>query len=365
MTKTYDSGSLPFREGIDEKKFSEGASLYNSNPSHESAKYFEKTIIDTLVDKAKAGLDIPNYPEFRDIDQMFLSLVEGVEKTKEGYVPLDKITMRKENTITPEITAIRKNSQKIGQTIGEPFRVRMCLGGPHILSSFFIYKNSEIYDQMAEILCQMIENDFFNEKHAGISLISIEEPLIGLLDDPLITYGSEGREKLLNAWETVLGKAKAKGAQTILHLHKTSDEIFWQTKSLNIIEAPVDDPLYQMQRTKQLLDETDKTLMASVCTVDFDKLIKQKIFETKGEANTSTVGEQTAEAWKNIKSGKLRPETFLESIEVMKRRLAKIVERFGKERVPFAGPECGMKGFPSYDCAMECLRRVSVAAKNI
>ena len=209
-----------------------------------------------------------------------------------------------------------------------------------------------------------MENNIFTEKHASVSVVSVEEPLIGILDDPLISYGSEGREKLLKSWESILSKAKAKGAKTALHLHNTSDEIFWQTKSLDILEAPVDDAIYQMKRTKQLLDSTDKTLMASMCTNDFDRLIKQKILETQKQANALTIGEQIAEAWKSIKSGKLKPETFLESIDLMKNRLIKIVERFGAERVPYAGPECGLKGFPTYECALECLRRVSKAVKT-
>jgi methionine synthase II (cobalamin-independent) len=104
--------------------------------------------------------------------------------------------------------------------------------------------------------------------------------------------------------------------------------------------------------------------MASLCTNDFDKLIRQKIQETQKQANTLTIGEQTAETWKNIKSGRLNPETFLESTNLMKKRLTKIIERFGPEKVPYAAPECGLRGFPSYRCALEYLKRVSNAVKT-
>jgi len=43
--------------------------------------------------------------------------------------------------------------------------------------------------------------------------------------------------------------------------------------------------------------------------------------------------------------------------------LVEMVGRFGIERVPYAGPECGLRGFPTYECALECLRRVSSAAR--
>ena len=361
MTKTYDMGSLPNPEGFNEKKFLEGSTLYSSNPLHESAQYFEKTVTRVFIDKAKAGIDIPNYPQFRDVYQMFLDPIEGAEKVKGQYTQTSILSMRKEKTIIPEVTALKKNSKRIGEAIGVPFNIRVCVGGPHILSSFFTYRSSELFSQLSDITSQMVENNIFTEKHASVSLVSVEEPLIGILDDPLISYGSEGREKLIKSWESILNKAKAKGVQTILHLHNTSDEIFWQIKSLDVIEAPVDNSIYQMKRTKQLLDSTDKVLMASLCTNDFDKLIQQKLHETQEQVSALTIGEQTAETWKSIKSGRVKPETFLESIDIMKGRLINIVERFGAERVPYAAPECGLRGFPTYECAVECLRRVSEA----
>ena len=48
----------------------------------------------------------------------------------------------------------------------------------------------------------------------------------------------------------------------------------------------------------------------------------------------------------------------------MERRLRFIVERFGIENVPYAGPKCGLKGFPNYDSALEVLGRVSEAASK-
>jgi len=48
----------------------------------------------------------------------------------------------------------------------------------------------------------------------------------------------------------------------------------------------------------------------------------------------------------------------------MKKRLKKIQETFGAERVPYAGPECGLGGFPSYGVAIEYLRRVTDVVKQ-
>jgi 5-methyltetrahydropteroyltriglutamate--homocysteine methyltransferase len=365
MIETYDSGSLPYTEGFDEKKFLEGTALFSSNPLHDSAQYFEKTITEVFIDKAMAGMDIPSYPQYRDINQMFLEPIDGAEKVKGGYIQTGLLSLKREYSIIPEVFALQRNSQKISERIGEPLKIRVCIVGPHILSSFFNYRNSEIFGKLSDIISQMVEDNIFAEKRASVSIFSLEEPLFGLLDDPLVSYGSEGRDILLKAWESILSKAKAKGVQTAFHLHRTTDELFWQINSLNIIEAPVDDAIYEMRKTKQLLDSTDKCLMASICTNDFDKLIKEKILKSSPQTSALTIGDQTAEAWKDIKAGKLKPETFLESIDLVKNRLLKIVERFSAEKVPYAGPECGLKGFPSYNCAIECLKRVSKATRSV
>jgi methionine synthase II (cobalamin-independent) len=48
----------------------------------------------------------------------------------------------------------------------------------------------------------------------------------------------------------------------------------------------------------------------------------------------------------------------------MKNRLVKVINRFGLERVLYVGPECGLKGYPTYENAIECLRRVSSTAQS-
>jgi methionine synthase II (cobalamin-independent) len=121
-----------------------------------------------------------------------------------------------------------------------------------------------------------------------------------------------------------------------------------------------------MKKTKEQLEAKDKFLKASICTVEFDTLIRSRIIETSRQKMTEpAINEKIAEAWTNINSQKTDPEIFLEGIDLMKKRLVEIVGRFGVERVPYAGPECGLKGFPTYQCALKYLRRVSNAIKSV
>lgn len=363
MIKSYDVGSLPFIN--DMKKFFEGSTRYGFFID-DSVKYFEGRVVKGFLDKVGAGINIPNYPQFRDMNEMFLEMINGVEKAKGGYIETGFLSIKEGRANIPEVVAIKGGSKEIYERMGKPFKLKVCVTGPYTLSSLFIYRDREIFSRLGNIISKIVENNIFGEKYGSVILVSVDEPVFGLLDDPLMDRGSEGRENLRKAWETIFQKASSKGVQTCLHLHNTADELFWDIKPLNIIESHVGDPIYQAERTKQLLETTDKFLKASICIVDFDRLIKDCIVATSKQKMTELIiNERIAEAWKGINSGKLDPELFLENIDLMKKRLIKIVDMFGMERVPYAGPECGLKGFPTYECTLECLMRVSNAVKSV
>jgi len=362
LIRSCDAGSLPFVGNI--QKFLEGASCFSLYPSSDSGKFFEKRVIEGFLDKVGVGIDVPNYPQFRDMNEMFLAMINGVEKAKGGYLETKSLSAKAERSQIPEVKAIEKNSQMIYEEKGEPFEVKICVTGPYTLSSLFLHRDKQIFSRLGNTLSQIVEDNIFSEKHGKVSLVAVDEPVFGLQDDPLIDFGSRGRENLRKAWESVFHKAKSKNAQTLLHLHNTADELFWETKFLDVVDSHVDDPIYQMKKTKERLESTDKFLKASLCIADFDTLIKKRIVTaSRQEITELAINERIAEAWTGITSGKADPKIFLEKLDIMKERLVEMVGRFGEERVPYAGPECGPKGFPTYDCALECLRRVSNAVK--
>jgi hypothetical protein len=45
--------------------------------------------------------------------------------------------------------------------------------------------------------------------------------------------------------------------------------------------------------------------------------------------------------------------------------LNKSLRLFGEENAPYAGPECGLGGFPTYECAVQYLERISHTVKDI
>jgi 5-methyltetrahydropteroyltriglutamate--homocysteine methyltransferase len=362
MVKSCDEGSLPFVGDFQE--FSDEASGYGRVVDG-STKFFENKVMTSFFDKIEAGIDVPNYPQYRDMNQMFFDVIEGIGKINGSYIETAMLTLKEGKSVVPEVSVIKDHSQEIYEKLGDPFQLRVCITGPYTISSLFAYKDKNTFTRLGNVLTQIVEANVFNNKHGSVALVSVDEPVFGFVDDPLLDRGSEGRENLLKAWESITQKIQAKGAQTCLHLHNTSDELFWEVKSLNVIESHFRDSFYEAKRTKERLESTDKFLKASIVVTDFDQLIRDKIMATsKQKLNEITVNEKIAETWKNITKKQTDPTIFVENIKLIEERLAKIVGFFGENRVPCAGPECGLKGFPTYESAMECLKRVSKAVKT-
>lgn len=360
--KSCDSGSLPFIG--DSAKFLEGAKHFGLSNNNGSADYFEKNVVQSFLDKIGVGIEVPNYPQFRDMSEMILSLIDGLEKLKDGYLET-KIFSLKTNNGLPEVEVIKRNSQLIKEKIGKSLEVRICITGPYTLASFFPYRDGGTFSRLGKVISQILEKSLFSDNNGKTILASVDEPLFGLVDDPLIDFGSEGRENLRKSWETIFSKAKSKNVQTMIHLHSTTNPLFWDIPSLDVIDSHVDDPLIQQKNTQDLLESKDKFLKASVAVNDFDTLIKAKITSDSHEKLTeSIINEKIARTWTDIKHGTVNPAIFLESEDTLKNRLTKVINRFGLERVLYVGPECGLKGYPTYENAIECLRRVSNVAQS-
>lgn len=373
MIESYDVGSLPV-DG-DAEVLRRGAAIYGSilhflrgpeDADVQASRTFEERILRSFLDKVRAGVDVPNYPQFRDMNEMFLSSMEGLMKVGNRYVEVDKLSVQDEKARIPEVEAIRRNAARIADELGSPFRVKVCITGPHTLSCLFSYRHEELFLDLGEVLSRIVEENMFNMKHGRVAVLSLDEPTFGTFDDHLIDYGTEGRENLRKAWEEVFHKAKSAGVVTVIHLHSTSNELFWDVEALDVVESHVDDHLYKSKRTRRLLEEKDKFLKASVCRASFDSLIMTRLESQTEVKRTRTlpVEVEVGRVWRMIRRGELDPNVFLEDVDLMRKRLSKVIERFGRERVPYAGPECGLRGFPTYQSAVEYLRRVAEAVSS-
>ena len=363
MLKTYDVGSIPVR--IDQDIIRRGGRRISTLLPYigigdlMDIKIFEEEIVKSFVDKLTAGIDIPNYPQLRDMNEMFLELMRGVEKKGEAYTISSRV-MAKPYAVIPEVEVLRRNASRIAETAGlEKFKVKICVTGPYTLSSLFKHRDSSLISELGDAISEIAHNTMFKAKRGETTLLLIDEPLFGFLNDPMIDYGSDGRDALLEGWERICRAATSMGAETGIHLHSTSDSLFWDVEHLGIVESHVDDVMYTSETTLRKIRETGKRLKASVCKTDFDALIAERL--RGSETPTTSLGE----VWFAIRSGRLDPATFLEAPSLMYSRLRALIRRFGVENIPYAGPECGLRSFPTYDCAMECLSRVSEATRRL
>ena len=366
--ETYDVGSIPFTG--DWERYLNGAKpvdqllklLYPSKLDEES--YFDEKVVESFIHKVQAGMDIPNYPQFRDMNQMFLDALTGIEKTPKGLVETGPIRVRPGAAEIAEVAAIRRHAEEIAEKTGSPLRLKICVTGPYTLAATLAERRPETFGNLAEAISKIVQESVFRGKHGGVEMVFVDEPTFGLFDDPLLDFGQEGRESLLNSWERVFEAAKAKDVRTGFHLHSTRDELFWEVRPVEILESHFEDPLYESSKTKERLEKTDKFIKASIAVTDFDALIRRRFTQGAEQVDESELNEKVGEAWKGMKKGSVDPLEFLEDAEQMRKRLRAIISRFGKERVPYTGPECALLSFPTYQLAFELLRRVSEAANS-
>lgn len=367
--ETYDVGSLPFTG--DWERYLSGArpvdqllKLLYPTKFEEEQSYFDEKVVEGFIHKVQAGIDIPNYPQFRDMNQMFLDTLTGIEKTPKGYVETGPIGVKPEACEISEVAALRRNAKEIAEKTGSPLRLKVCVTGPYTLAATFAERRAETFASLAEAVAKVVEASIFRGKYGGVELVFVDEPTFGLFDDALLDFGHEGRESLLHAWERIFETVKAKDVNRGFHLHSTRDELFWEVRGAGILESHVEDPLYESPQTRENLERTDKFIKASIAVTDFDALVRKQSTQAVGHMDESALNEKVAEAWKGMMKGLIEPLEFLEGVEQMRGRLRTIVSRFGEERVPYAGPECAMRSFPTYQSALELLRRVSEAARS-
>ena len=363
--QSSDIGSLPARASGE--KIASGAAKANTLLpllGVESGDYdvFRSEVAEAFIDKLKAGVDVPNYPQFRDMNEMFLNLIEGYERAGGALFQVAKIRPRNGAAI-PEVLALKQEAKRVTDEADvDRVNLKICVTGPYTLASFFQTKNPRLFTELGDALTRILEASIFSNRRFKTVHVCVDEPVLGFLNDPLLDYGSDGRESLRKAWDALFGKAAQHGADTSIHLHDTSENLFWDIEHLDMVSSHVGDLFYDSESTKKRLEETDKTLWAPISVTQYDTLIEAKL---RSEGTTSGIPELIGEVWTRIRNKEVDPLSMLEPEELLRKRLRKLVQDFGEERISYYSPECGLLSFPDYGSAMECLRRTSNAAQSL
>jgi len=351
--ESVDVGSLPFQ--------GDSEALRRGAEGEADQEYFEKIVVEYYVRKLKAGLDVATYPQLRDMCTMFLDDLYGLIKVENRYAVVETIKPKRKSIA--EVHAIFKHSKEIFEEVGRSFKMRVCLTGPYTLASYLIEPDVEQIVSLGEALHKIAEGSLLRDRYGCVAMLCIEEPLLGVVDDPRLDYGGGWGEALLKGWNRVFSAASAQGIVCAIHLHSTSNRIFWDADRLEVIETESDDPILSSEKTRSLLEKYDKRLKASICITDTNKLA-EKAAEHSPRYNSLPKEERIGQIWADIKRGKEDPSILLESEEEIQSRLKQIVALIGKENIPYAGPECGLKGFFNIDTALRYLKRCGDVVKR-
>ncbi len=354
-----DIGSMPSKisdETIWSGARQSGSLLPLLGVSNDDYEVFKNELVYSFIDKLRAGVDVPNYPQFRDMNEMFFILMTGVEK-QDGALIAHGSVKAKHGAKIPETEILKWESSIIRDEANvDKLRVKACVTGPYTLASFFQFKTPKLYEELGHSIAMILRESIFKNSGAELRHVSIDEPVLGFMNDPLLDYGSDGREALRKAWEEIAHAGASHGLDVSMHLHNTSENLFWEVEHLGVLASHVGDPLYTQESTKKMLEETDKHLWAAIGITQYDTLIENHY---RAEGFTGNMPEKIGEVWTELRKGSIDPYIFLEDPELMRKRLEKIIGFFGAERIAYGSPECGVNSFPEYDVALECLRRTS------
>ena len=123
---------------------------------------------------------------------------------------------------------------------------------------------------------------------------------------------------LITTWNTILSEIHS-NCYRGLHLHAS--------------------PLRQLANAKwNLLEAHLGVIVNKSWLIEHDKYIRAAIMRTDGP--TILQDEDIRAVWDQIQSGNFQP--YLQSPDEMHHYLNAAIERYGADRIPFAGPECGL-----------------------
>ncbi|NMC10197.1 MAG: 5-methyltetrahydropteroyltriglutamate--homocysteine methyltransferase [Methanothrix sp.] len=305
-----DIGSYPLPKGVRLDGLSEGQYL--------------QLVRDVLARKINAGVEVPTYPQFRDMIRMFMNPIEDPEQTESPYL------IKKENAAILELKAVPPDQ-----------KVRVCVTGPVELyiSSFGATAYTDILYSLAKSVSRFLEK----ARDCGVmSVASLDEPSLGINSSVVFS-----EEEVLHALS--IASSPCIGMDCEVHLHSP----LWvepcaHVPGINIVGVEsAAHPDYLRLIDKEVLVQTDTYLRAGIARTDILAMVAQ-LNDQMG-----------VNLWEN--TPRLEREVLLmESPKIMKKRLDIAYSMFG-ERLRAAGPDCGLGSWPSQDLADKILANCAYA----
>lgn len=311
-----DIGSFPLPEGITRE--------WVSNYLH--TKEYAEIVKRAFLMKVNAGVEVPTYPQFRDMNEMFLNLIKNPEYQEDVYV------------IKREYAKIREVEALLEMDIQA---LRVCITGPFEL--YYREFGPVIYDDALERISISLSRFVDNLDESVVKCISLDEPSLGTNPELQPT-----KEQIQLAYEKI-----EFGGDVQIHLHSP----LFYTEILDVdqinvigIESARDEKAMDFV-DREDLESHEKFLRVGIGRSDIDGIIAE--FNSKHGVNV----------WGD-REGMLKAIDEIESPEKIRSRIARAVELFD-DRLKYVGPDCGLFSFPSQEHAVKLLENIRKAREML
>ncbi len=277
-----------------------------------------------LAEKIRAGVEIPTYPQLRDMIRMFMDPIKDPDMTESPFL------IRREKAEILELQAVPP-----GQ------KVRVCVTGPVELyiSAFAATHYTDILYTLAESVSRFLQ---WAKDEGKMAVASLDEPSLGLNSNIIFS-----EEEIQEALE--IASRPCRGMHCEVHLHSPLyAELCAHVSGIDILGVEsAAHPDYLKLIEREVLEETGTYLRAGIARTD--------IFSLSAQLNDR----YKVNLWEDLPRLE-REITSLESPLIMKSRLDQAYAQFG-DRLIATGPDCGLGPWPSQELAGSILGNCAAA----
>lgn len=327
-----DVGSYPLPAGVSRKWVEESLA---KNPDDERLR---KVVEDAFRQKIKAGVELPNYPQFQNMISQFLTPIMDNSRWETPML------MREGEAKIPEVELLAGVAAELGKRL----KLRLCVTGP--IELYYYKFGASLY---MDVLLNIAEslNRFIKwgvERAAALNMevkaVSLDEPSLGL--NPKIR-----EEGISEALEAASKFAHSHKIDVQLHLHSP---LFYKhvlsIEGVSVIGVEsAANPSYLDLIDRRDLERHDKFLRVGVARTD----ILNMAAEYNEQHDTNVFKEP---------DGLTKVVDLYNSPEEVKARLKKAHSVFG-DIIKYVGPDCGLGTFPSQEVAFLLLKNTAKGLK--
>jgi len=344
MILSDDIGSFPLPDGISRNEISsiaEGIASKEISEKDEQYKKFSNVVQDAMLKKVFANVDVPTYPQFRDMIDSFYNLMDQFQ-SDEPFVIKD------EYAVIPELLVLSddKFKEKLENFGIECINLRVCITGPVdlYLNKIGFQIDGEILANFAKSVGKFVKNAIIDKKFIKTTVIAIDEPSVGLNSNMIASD-----DDLINGWNIAIDAAKKNNIDTEIHLHSVNKVDTVLKSYIDVIDADVEILKDRYSLQKEDLIKYDKFIRMGIAKSnvfdiieDYKRMNNIDLWQTKNYAQIFEV----------------------ETQKVISERLDKAYKIYG-EQIKYAGPTCGLGSWPTQETASKLLQYSSNAVHGV